>query len=234
MKPNADHFMKKMLLMASLLVLVLAGHSSSQVYTGAEKPEGVVIEAFESVVPLEWTGCPSFAIPENEPPIPDGGEDVINGGCNSTPPVFSPIQIGDVICGAANQYNAYSSRDTDWYRLVLTEAAHLYWTGTANFPLTLFIIEGPCPATLLSNAIIPAGEVGQTDYMLSPGEYYFWAGPSSWGPGYEGDYLVTLTEGPPSDTWYSEPPSVPLSAMAVYVGIGLILALTVFRFRHLL
>ncbi|MHC4094210.1 MAG: hypothetical protein ACYSVY_28705, partial [Planctomycetota bacterium] len=48
--------------------------------------------------------CDVGSLPEGEPPCGPGYEDTINGGCNSTPPVFSVIQCGETICGESGFY----------------------------------------------------------------------------------------------------------------------------------
>lgn len=58
--------------------------------------------------------CPPGADLEGEPCV-DGAPDLFNGGCNSTPAVFSSVDCGDVVCGEG--WFDGSTRDTDWYEL---------------------------------------------------------------------------------------------------------------------
>ena len=74
--------------------------------------------------------CPPEGIDENEP---DCGQptDTVNGGCNSDPPVFSSISCGETICGTS--FYDGSTRDTDWYELVLTQDMDVTVTIEAEF-----------------------------------------------------------------------------------------------------
>jgi hypothetical protein len=88
-------------------------------------------------------GCPCTDT-ENEPScaIPD----TVNGGCNSTPAVFSTIACGQSVCGAtwANTTN----RDTDWWNFTIAQPSTVTWVvrGSGFTPLIGFIAT-PCPQT---------------------------------------------------------------------------------------
>ncbi len=218
--------------MAILLAMVIYV-SAQEAYTGAAKPANHQTTQYQGSGTRDWTGCLPCALPEGEPDIPDGGTDTVDGGCNLAIPLFIDIQIGDVYCGRGNIYNNNSYRDTDWYRLFLTQSKTLYWSGIANFPITLIIAQGPCGSlyelTYIAN--ITPGTVGTCNYILGPGEYYFWVGPASWGPGYTGDYMVTHTEQPPQDPWCAG--LVPVSNWALIIGGILIAAAILFRYRRM-
>jgi hypothetical protein len=167
---------------------------------------------------------------------------MFNYGCNGVefdpdrPPIYSPINIGDVICGTGDHYlmGNLLFRDTDWYRLVLTEAKELYWSGAADFSVTLYIIKGPCNAqSILYSATITPDTYQTIGGVLQPGEYFFWVGPSNWEVANEGNYMVTLTEYNPGSpyTWCT-PQLVPVSNWALFIGIGLILIFAIVRFRR--
>ncbi len=84
--------------------------------------------------------CPQGSTPEGEgcPDVPDN----FNGGCNSVPPVFSPIHCGETVCGTAHA--AGGTRDTDWYELVLTHPDSVIWCVDAEFPVfPVIIVAGP-------------------------------------------------------------------------------------------
>ncbi len=170
----------------------------------AQMPEGYIIKQTGQLRSFSSFECLPCAIPENEPDIQDNEVDVVNGGCNFEPHVFTDISIGDVYCGRGNQYfvNGVANRDTDWYRLVLTETKTLYWSAIANFMVSIIIIQGPCPGLVIESlGSLTPGTVGTISAELEPGEYYFWVGPAAWGPEFEGDYMVTLTDSPPADPW---------------------------------
>jgi len=90
--------------------------------------------------------CPGGALQENEPDILDDQLDVTNGGCNSTPNVFSPISVGDTYCGHSNTYLYTGSqyRDTDWYQLDLSGSStgwELTWAVEAEFDVLIFLLD---------------------------------------------------------------------------------------------
>ncbi len=235
--------MKKLMTFLTAGWVILALNLSAQeFYLGAEEPEGFTSKKTEhQLTPLNGITCLPCALDEGEGDIPNDGEDVVNGGCNSSPPVFSPISIGDVYCGRTNTYTYFASqyRDTDWYKIVLTESKTLYWTGIGDATLNLLILsdDGNCGAvgSVAYAFDIPAGTVGQTSYTCGPGTWYFWVGLSEFTGYSDGvDYMVTLSEGPPPDPWCSSPPiPMPLSNWPIYVGISLILVFMGIRFRRL-
>jgi hypothetical protein len=48
--------------------------------------------------------CGGGTTPEGEACIVDGGSDTTNGGCNNSPPVFTSVTCGTVICGTASTF----------------------------------------------------------------------------------------------------------------------------------
>ncbi len=79
--------------------------------------------------------CQPGDLPEGEP----CGEDT-NGGCNSTPPVFREAQCNASYCGSA--WAADGTRDTDWYRLTLTDTTLVTATLASEFDGVIFILDG--------------------------------------------------------------------------------------------
>ena len=71
--------------------------------------------ALQTVTPLVPT---PGATPNDEP---DCGlpTDTINGGCNSTPNVFSAIACGQIVSGTVR--GSTTTRDTDWYSITLNQ-----------------------------------------------------------------------------------------------------------------
>jgi hypothetical protein len=157
-----------------------------------------VVEAVPCVVT-----CPGGASQENEPTIPDEGDDVTNGGCNSAVPVFTPITVGQTYCGTANTYLYAGSqyRDTDWYRLDLTGSPlfwDLTWTVTAEFPLIIFMVdagtENCSDYTILGNTTAaPCVTASLTFTGLQPKVYWVLAMPSVFTGVPPSDYVATLT-----------------------------------------
>ncbi len=215
-----------------LLIIVLTAFSSwlfaQDVYLGAEEPANFISHVSQqgsnSFAPN--LVCPPGALNENEPDIQDDGLDTVDGGCNSNPPVFIDINIGDTYCGRTNTYlfSGGNRRDTDWYRITLTETKNMHWSSLADCPINLIIVreDGGCSVTSIAHEYnIPAGTVGEVTATLAPGTYYFWIGLpvfTGWENG--ADYQVSLHEQSAS--------VVPLSDWAVYLTILLIGAFSIF------
>lgn len=86
--------------------------------------------------------CPPGALAEGEPDCFDNYDDFYNGGCNSSPPVFSSIPCdqaggGVTVCGTYGVFNHYSGftyRDTDWYHLDPTaNDGSIVWCVTGEY-----------------------------------------------------------------------------------------------------
>lgn len=204
-------------------------------YLGTSAPEGYQYHQTAQSGAREFTGCLPCAIPEGEADIPDDGLDITNGGCNNDPPIYTDIQIGDVYCGRGNGYifGGQDYRDTDWYRIVLTESKTLYWSGVANFDAVFFIVEGLCDNLNVVAQTVPGpGNVGTCSATIGPGTYAFFVAPNGFGPGagLTGDYMAYLSDAPPQDPWCA---LVPVSDWAIFLGIFLIMAFAVVRLRRL-
>ncbi len=132
--------------------------------------------------------CAPGATPEGEPDCGDDYDDLTNGGCNSTPVVFQEISCGDRICGESGTFlaGAANTRDTDWYRLVLTATSDVTWRVRAEFPVTTFILTAdpgvdPCGPALAVNAIGVAAACEQLDLTataLPAGTYLLFVAPA--------------------------------------------------------
>lgn len=93
--------------------------------------------------------------PEGEPCV-DGQIDVTNGGCNSTPAVYSFVACGDTVCGTT--WAAGGTRDTDWYSLTQVWAdgtGEITHTAVAECELVHGYIAG-CPDGAPSCACVTA------------------------------------------------------------------------------
>ena len=127
--------------------------------------------------------CPTGGIPEGEECPGDEYVDTFNGGCNSDPYVYSPINCGDIVCGTGSTYlfETYNYRDTDWYELILTEPQTITWTMEAEFPPLIFILDaaGGCddPIILNSGSGNPC-EVISISADVTAGTYWLFASPS--------------------------------------------------------
>jgi hypothetical protein len=172
------------------------------VWTGSVQSNFVLDVDVQQAVPCVVT-CPPGASLENEPTIPDEGNDVTNGGCNSATPIFTPITVGQTYCGTANTYLFGGSqyRDTDWYRLDLTGSPlfwDLTWTVTAEFPLIIFMVDAGTENcgdyTILGNTTAaPCVTASLTFTGLQPKVYWVLAMPSVFTGVPPSDYVATLT-----------------------------------------
>jgi hypothetical protein len=77
----------------------------------------------------------------DETPEPEACGLDLNGGCNSTPPVFVTAGCGTSWCGTA--WADGGTRDTDWYQ-VSANAGELSATLTSEFAGVVFIISNLC------------------------------------------------------------------------------------------
>jgi hypothetical protein len=130
-----------------------------------------------------WGTCPGFTVEEE----PDCGlpQDSVNGGCNSTPNVFSPIACGQTYQGSG-AFDG-STRDTDWYEVVVTEPTIFTWTVTAQFSSVVGLVEQIVPGVsgcgnitgyLNPFAVGGVGEtVSVTTECMPSGTYYFFVAP---------------------------------------------------------
>ena len=150
--------------------------------------------------------CPPEALDEDEPGCGGTYIDNYNGGCNSNPPVFSSINLGDIICGISGTFarNDTTFRDTDWYRLELTEPKLLHWYTVAEFAAQTFIFDADDENCANIAAVIQGmGAPLDTIHIVHnalPGVYYFYVSPATFS-GYECplDYTAWLTaEDPPA------------------------------------
>jgi hypothetical protein len=121
--------------------------------------------------------CPEGSIPEPEP----CGQDT-NGGCNSSPPVFTNVSCGQTICGTA-WFNG-STRDTDWYQLVLTQTTEVTYSGAAEFAGLFGYIDGSGSGNcaditgFVNPFALPAANQPFTMTVnLGPGSHWFFAAP---------------------------------------------------------
>lgn len=112
----------------------------------------------------------------------DNYVDNFNGGCNSTPAVFSPIACGQTVCGQSGTFLSGTSqfRDTDWYRVTITQRTVLTWTVTADFAPLIGFIAQPCPQTAFISSVVGVAcqATTLTSACLNPGQYVCFVAPS--------------------------------------------------------
>jgi hypothetical protein len=183
-----------------------------------------------TVANANCAACPGGAtVIENEPECGhEGGGgpfDSVNGGCNSSPPAFTSISVGDLVCGTT-QVVANASRDTDWFSFTLASGTEVTWTVTAEFPALIGFINSPCP----QGGFIPGGfgftsscAAGSVTLCLPAGTYYAFVAASSFtdpiscGGGAGSRYFAQLSGVP--CTPYVPPNDDCGTAIALTVGV---------------
>ncbi len=144
--------------------------------------------------------CPPGGILEGEPACGTDYVDTYNGGCNSSPFVFQPIDCNTTICGTSGTYlyTGLNYRDTDWFRVVITSPTTLTWKAVAEFPVLIFVINGGtencADYTILGSFTANACDTATLTFDVQPGVYWLWVGPSVF-DSYPCplDYVATLT-----------------------------------------
>jgi hypothetical protein len=116
---------------------------------------------------------------------PDCGQpdDLLNGGCNSVPPVFSAVECGDIIKGTGTFTG--STRDTDWFQIQLSQQTRVTLSVNAEFSALFGLLVGDFPVgqpdcalvTGINPFNITAPCVAATvSVCLEPGTYWFFVG----------------------------------------------------------
>jgi hypothetical protein len=87
--------------------------------------------------------CPPEGIPEGEPSCGTDYLDTYNSGCGGNPISFVNISCNTKICGTSGTflYSGLNYRDTDWYRVVVSEPTILSWSVVAEFPVLIILID---------------------------------------------------------------------------------------------
>jgi hypothetical protein len=179
--------------------------------------------------------CPGGSIPEGEPDCQDQYVDNFNGGCNSDPPAFQDISCGQTICGTSGNFiftdtTQHQQRDTDWYRLTVATQTQITWTGVAEFPLQLLIIQ-PVNENCDNYSIIASATADSCDTAraiiscVNPGVYWLWAGPSVFTGipcGRQYVAMVTCTTCPSGRCCYGADPANPQCANNNFADCGIL------------
>jgi hypothetical protein len=153
-------------------------------------------------------GCPLDCPAANQEPEACG--DDTNGGCNSSPPIFTPAAYGGTFCGTA--WAEHHRRDTDWY-LVDHGGGVINATLTSQFDGVCFIVGGVSPGGEPCEPYV-VGDIGCSDPCenisvatadMPPGPVVVFVG-AHWCAGsgiYDGvpcgganDYVLSITRAP--------------------------------------
>jgi hypothetical protein len=167
-------------------------------------PGGMILSQPGSpgTIPSITVDCPPNGIDEGEPPCSTNYDDYWNSGCNAdtgAAPFFDVVS-GDTICGKTGVYPHDPSliyRDTDWYRIVVSQPAYLNWTATADFPFALLMMDAgseDCVDYVIFNNS-DAGAIGDTvniHAQVWPGVYWVFIAPSEWNTDIQCDGLGSI------------------------------------------
>jgi PKD repeat protein len=116
--------------------------------------------------------CPPLAQFDGEPPCLDGYVDRFNGGCNSTPLVYSVISCR-MICGETGTYilDGQPRNDTDWYRFVVGAGSFSFVGIAAGFELRLSLVTNQCPPATLGTTTSPSCQLSAPLVFDGPGTF---------------------------------------------------------------
>lgn len=168
-------------------VALYAGNTYFIVVDGYSTDCGDYIIKIDEFVPPQPCDvfCPTDAIIEGEPLCGPGYIDALNGGCNSTPPVFSYLSCGTdplFFCGEAgtwyDPYTGYYMRDTDWWSFTLTESKTVKLTTCAEFFVQCILLT-PLPDCSYYTYILNTADAYMPcvlESTIGPGEYWYWVG----------------------------------------------------------
>jgi hypothetical protein len=183
-------------------VQLLAGHVYYIVV------DGYGYSAGNYVLEMEEVDCPipcdiiCVGTPEGEPTCYDGYDDVFNGGCNSTPYVYSIQPVGSpvTICGTSGvfTYGGLTYRDTDWYAIYPCGGAEISVTIEAEFGALLgFVDMAPgCPniTSFYSSITTPECTPATLTAFLPYGPFCIFVSTDAWDPSYlcGSEYSLTI------------------------------------------
>jgi hypothetical protein len=139
--------------------------------------------------------CPPNAQIEGEPDCGLNYIDNFNGGCNSTPPVFSVVSC-NTICGRMGGFlnGGLNYRDTDWYRITVGPGNFQYsGIGTAIF--RTFVLTNVCPTVSLGTSAAPACVPTVPLNFVGPGTVVLFAGIDGFGPAFPctSQYVMSIS-----------------------------------------
>ncbi|MHC5114925.1 MAG: hypothetical protein ACYTGP_10925 [Planctomycetota bacterium] len=171
---------------ASLLSNVtLAPGTYDLAMDGFATSSGVYDAIVKEFVPLScFLDPPCDGDAEGEP-CDEVADDTTNGGCNSTPNVFTSITVdGSNVCGI--NFGNGGTRDTDWWAFSISATQGIELevraeTNTVSFLATMSA-GGACPVAGIPDGVpafsgdCDANHILGTGYALDPGDYIMFVG----------------------------------------------------------
>lgn len=185
------------------------------------------LELLTSAETATCAGCPLGGIAEGEPVCTTDYVDAFNGGCNTTPTMFSSVTLGDTICGQSGTYlvGTVNNRDLDWYQVTVPAAANLTVEVTAQFPSLTFIYSAACPVGTALAAVSSARcEPYEVVATVAAGNYYVLILPAYFTDmvcGSASRYIATFSADIPSTPTPTPPPAGPGDACGNAIAIAI-------------
>jgi hypothetical protein len=156
--------------------------------------------------------CPDDAVPEGEPPLHDGYEDLYNGGCSGGLSLQQPIDWTNDedgvppydgtawMCGKSGWYIGESGgdvRDTDWFTVFALETGVMEVTLEPEYRSYLFkLAPTDCDEVGVELQALADCEAPETlSFPVTAGEeIWLWVGPANYtGPVTEFTYFMTVS-----------------------------------------
>lgn len=147
--------------------------------------------------------CPPGSTLEGEPDCGTNYNDAYNGGCNSSPNVFTNVPCGPngavTVCGRYGGFlfNGLSYRDTDWYQLdpdaVGPDGVTVCVTGAYDTLSGYLNANLGCGAPAFVDALI-TGPCDTACYNIPAGNWWVFVATSGFGPLLPcgGEYTITI------------------------------------------
>jgi len=170
----------------------------------------IVVDGYGSgcgdyVIEIDEVDCPTpcdvicVGVPEGEPTCYDEYDDMYNGGCNSTVPIFSIQPVGDMtVCGESGvfPYAGSTYRDTDWYQIYPCGGVPITITVEAEFGVLFGFVGGieDClaPAFISYTTAAMCTPTSLTEY-LPYGPVAIFVSTDAWDPAYTCGLEYSLT-----------------------------------------
>jgi hypothetical protein len=171
-----------------------------QALLGSTPPPGMEIGPRSTegrICEIEIPICRFF---EGEADCYDGYFDVYNSGCNDPAEAFTvlPQSFGQplVVTGRSGTYDG-TTRDTDWYEIVLDAPTDISFCVTAEFMFQIALLDGTagCAGFTIVDLIydIPECTEACISATVGPGTYWLWVGPALFsGIPCDVDYVMTV------------------------------------------
>jgi hypothetical protein len=226
--------MRKLFTLFMVAAFALAS-SSLSAQTRLTKLSKSDVEPAGTVVKLNPAApgiCGSCAIPEGEGVIGLNYSGSINGGC-TWDGLSTEINLGNVICGRTNSYprtGTTNAREQDWYHLVLTQPATIYWAMDYNYAVGMeFWCISDCELLTVVDAWqFSGGPASLPPLNLAAGEYWFMVRTAAvlLPVGTEVEYSIKIDTTDPGEnpsTWCPGPAAIPTLSQWGLIILGFVM-----------